>query len=341
MATTDRRTSILGLAAVLPAGTLTNDDLASRFGEKPLASAIRMSGVKVRRVSAATQSAADLALTAAERMLGYTGVDRTQIDLLIFVSQTPDYRIPPTAAVLARQAGARRDMCDVRHEPGLQRLSIRSERSKRDDHQRTEPLCTGAQREHDQADIARRPQPGGAAWRRGDRDAGRALRAGSRDRSRPPRDRRARRKAPARSSGRIQDAFERGDARRALGRCRMCSTAEHLRMDGPAVFHFSVYKVPEVIRAGLAEFQMTIDDIDLVILHRRTSHGRPDLPGSGSSAGKAVLLLGGDGQQQWPVDASGARRGMAPEANRPRKPNPAVLVRCRPDLGCDRHPVAR
>jgi len=39
-------------------------------------------------------------------------------------------------------------------------------------------------------------------------------------------------------------------------------------MNGPAVFHFSLYKVPEVIRAALTELQISMDKIDNVILHQ-------------------------------------------------------------------------
>jgi 3-oxoacyl-[acyl-carrier-protein] synthase-3 len=45
-------------------------------------------------------------------------------------------------------------------------------------------------------------------------------------------------------------------------------TQDHLCMNGPAIFHFSVYKVPEIIRQSLSQFQLTIDDIDLVLLHQ-------------------------------------------------------------------------
>ena len=48
----------------------------------------------------------------------------------------------------------------------------------------------------------------------------------------------------------------------------LCRTAEHLHMNGPAIFHFSVYKVPEVIRQALDKMQLTIDDVDLVLLHQ-------------------------------------------------------------------------
>jgi 3-oxoacyl-[acyl-carrier-protein] synthase-3 len=45
-------------------------------------------------------------------------------------------------------------------------------------------------------------------------------------------------------------------------------TDENLVMDGPAVFHFSVYKVPEVIEGAMKKLDLTLDDIDLVILHQ-------------------------------------------------------------------------
>jgi 3-oxoacyl-[acyl-carrier-protein] synthase-3 len=39
-------------------------------------------------------------------------------------------------------------------------------------------------------------------------------------------------------------------------------------MNGPAVFHFSVYKVPEAVREALVKFDVSIEDLDLVILHQ-------------------------------------------------------------------------
>ena len=46
------------------------------------------------------QCASDLALTAAERLFQQGGFDRSFVDALFFVSQSPDYRIPTTSAVL-------------------------------------------------------------------------------------------------------------------------------------------------------------------------------------------------------------------------------------------------
>ena len=39
-------------------------------------------------------------------------------------------------------------------------------------------------------------------------------------------------------------------------------------MNGPAIFHFSVYKVPEVIKQALDQLHLTVDDLDLVLLHQ-------------------------------------------------------------------------
>ena len=45
-------------------------------------------------------------------------------------------------------------------------------------------------------------------------------------------------------------------------------TLEHLHMNGPAIFHFSIYKVPEVIQEALKRFHLTVADLDLVVLHQ-------------------------------------------------------------------------
>ena len=69
MASTRNKTTILGLAAVLPETKLTNQDIARTLGERETASAIKMSGILERRVAGINQYASDLALTAAERTL--------------------------------------------------------------------------------------------------------------------------------------------------------------------------------------------------------------------------------------------------------------------------------
>ena len=97
--------TIRAIAHALPATTLTYEDLAARFGEKHVASIYRMSGIRDRRVVAPGQCASDLAVAAARRLIEHSGVDPAGIDALIFVSQTPDYRIPATATRLQAELG--------------------------------------------------------------------------------------------------------------------------------------------------------------------------------------------------------------------------------------------
>ena len=97
--------TILSMAAVVPPSVLTNEALEQRFGKKEMDSITRMSGIKERRVIAPGQCASDLALTAAERLFEQGGFDRSLVDALLFVSQSPDYRIPTTSAVLHGKLG--------------------------------------------------------------------------------------------------------------------------------------------------------------------------------------------------------------------------------------------
>ena len=45
-------------------------------------------------------------------------------------------------------------------------------------------------------------------------------------------------------------------------------TPENLYMNGPAVFHFSIHKVPEVIQAAMTQFGVALADLDWVLLHQ-------------------------------------------------------------------------
>lgn len=65
----------------------------------------RMTGLVARRVSDSAVTAADLCEQAALTLLDGCGAARTEIDALIFVSQSPDYRCPATACILQEKLG--------------------------------------------------------------------------------------------------------------------------------------------------------------------------------------------------------------------------------------------
>jgi 3-oxoacyl-[acyl-carrier-protein] synthase-3 len=97
---------ISGVAAAVPAGRVDNLD-ASRWGGEPVEAArwVRASGVRSRRVVAPGQCASDLCEAAAQRLLEEADVSPHCVAALVFVSQTPDHRMPATAALLQHRLG--------------------------------------------------------------------------------------------------------------------------------------------------------------------------------------------------------------------------------------------
>lgn len=76
-----------------------------KFGEKAVASFSRIAGVEERRVALEEQTASDFAFVAARELLEKKSVNREEIGVLIFVTQTPDYKVPATAFVLHKRLG--------------------------------------------------------------------------------------------------------------------------------------------------------------------------------------------------------------------------------------------
>ncbi len=62
-------------------------------------------GVFERRFADENTCSSDLCFAAAERLFADNKVDRSEIDLLVFLSQTPDYRMPATSILLQDRLG--------------------------------------------------------------------------------------------------------------------------------------------------------------------------------------------------------------------------------------------
>ena len=94
-----------GIICALPANRVENDYFAGRFDEKTIKDVTALTGVSTRYVAAPDQTAGDLCLAAAERLLEDLQWPRESVDALIFVSQTPDQRMPATACILHGRLG--------------------------------------------------------------------------------------------------------------------------------------------------------------------------------------------------------------------------------------------
>jgi len=89
----------------LPSRRVENAELAVRLGAKPVDDVTAMTGVETRYYAAPGQTAGDLCLRAAQQLLARMGWDPHTIDALIFVTQTPDQRLPATACGLHGHLG--------------------------------------------------------------------------------------------------------------------------------------------------------------------------------------------------------------------------------------------
>lgn len=103
---------IAGVAAAVPKNVASNLDLKSGDG---LISAdyspedfVKLTGVRERRVSE-TLCTSDLCFAAAERLIADLKWEKSEIDALIFVSQTADYAEPATACILQDRLGLSRE----------------------------------------------------------------------------------------------------------------------------------------------------------------------------------------------------------------------------------------
>ncbi len=94
---------IRGVASCVPHKEIDNLT-ATNFSAEESAKVISSTGVHKRRV-VNKQCASDLCFFAAEQLLTELVCDPHSIDILIFVSQTPDYVLPSTACILQHRLG--------------------------------------------------------------------------------------------------------------------------------------------------------------------------------------------------------------------------------------------
>lgn len=96
---------IKAIAYNLPENILTNEMIAQEFPEWTVEKIDKKIGIKQRHVTKDGETASDLAVGAAEKLFAENNYDRSQIDYVIFVSQSPDYHLPTTACTIQTRLG--------------------------------------------------------------------------------------------------------------------------------------------------------------------------------------------------------------------------------------------
>ena len=97
-----RNVSIRGLAACVPSVV---DQISEIYKWEGAESFTESTGITMRRRSEGTTTAADLCERAARQLIDEVDWDKSEIGVLVFVTQTPDYILPATSCVLQEKLG--------------------------------------------------------------------------------------------------------------------------------------------------------------------------------------------------------------------------------------------
>jgi 3-oxoacyl-[acyl-carrier-protein] synthase-3 len=252
--------ALRGVACALPARRVTNDHFRSTFSDAEIGDVIKMVGVEARHWAAPDQTAGDLCEAAALRLLDRLGWEPTSVDALIFVSQTPNQRLPATACELHGRLGLA-STCQAfdvglgcsGYAYGLWLASAL--------------ISAGCKRvlllAGDTLSRLLDPQDRGTALLFGDAGTASALEA-------------SKEAAPIHfvlgtdGAGARNLVVQTGGFRAVVPDARRPESYDPatLFMDGGAVFSFTLKAVPALVRDTLARAGATVDEVDALVLHQ-------------------------------------------------------------------------
>ncbi len=96
--------ALRGISACVPSLREDNMDLPL-IPQNQRDTFVKTTGIRYRRIAGQGTTAADLCRISTERLLRELGWQASDIELLIFVTQTPDYVIPNSASIIQQQLG--------------------------------------------------------------------------------------------------------------------------------------------------------------------------------------------------------------------------------------------
>ena len=96
---------ITAMAAAVPRRIIKNLEYTEFFPADQVKEVVDKVGVLERRFADEETCSSDLCYAAAEKLIADNNVDKSEIDLLVFLSQTPDYRMPATSIILQDRLG--------------------------------------------------------------------------------------------------------------------------------------------------------------------------------------------------------------------------------------------
>lgn len=100
---------IKAISACVPPDVVYNKDLGYLIPEEEIEKTIHNIGIEQRRIAASDVTASDLCYKAALQLMADNDIEPGSIDVLLFMSQTADYRIPATSCLLQHRLGLPRE----------------------------------------------------------------------------------------------------------------------------------------------------------------------------------------------------------------------------------------
>lgn len=96
---------ISALSAAIPRTIVNNYEYTQHFPKEQVKEVVDKVGIYERRFADEHTCSSDLCFVAAEKLIADNNINREEIDLLVFLSQTPDYRMPATSILLQERLG--------------------------------------------------------------------------------------------------------------------------------------------------------------------------------------------------------------------------------------------
>lgn len=94
----------------LPERVVTNEDIVADFPEWSVEKIAAKVGVNKRHVAAEKETATDLAIKAAEVLFAKGTASKSDIDYVLFCTQSPDYKLPTSACIIQNSLGLRKNI---------------------------------------------------------------------------------------------------------------------------------------------------------------------------------------------------------------------------------------
>lgn len=96
---------IKAISYYLPEKVVTNEQLVEEFPEWSVEKIAKKIGINERHLAADDETAGDMALKAAEKLIAENNLNRKEIDFVLLCTQSPDYFLPSTSCIIQSKLG--------------------------------------------------------------------------------------------------------------------------------------------------------------------------------------------------------------------------------------------